>query len=240
MRETVYEFDLSKITRVLQAKYKLFLLIIALCGIVGFTFSKFLIPKTYTSKASVIIVPEDTNDNQAITYSDVQLSQKLVNTYSRIVMSETVGEKVLDNIGLTEEGYSIKDYKEIVSVVSSDDSEILDIVATTNNAELSAKIANEAVQVFSNQVFDIMNIRNVTILDSAKVSKEPSGPNLKLNTALGILVGMLISAALMLIQMHNDTKVKLEEEIKEILNYPVIGVIPEFNLEEKQEVAYGK
>ena len=239
MNET-YEFDLSKVIRVLRSGYKLFLAIIAVCGLLAFAGSKLFIPKTYTSTASVVIVPEETNDKQTITYSDLQLSQKLVNTYSRIVMSESVGEQVLKNLGLFEEGYAVADYKSIVSVHSSEDAEILDITATTTNAKLSEKIANEAVKVFSNQVYDIMNIRNVTVLDSAKIASYPSGPNLKLNTAFGLLIGILISAGIVLVRMHFDTKVKTEEEVKEILDYPVIGVIPEFDVEQKAEVAYGE
>ena len=229
-KDIQYEIDLSRLWEVIMENMKLFLMILIACGTIAFGGTKLLIRKTYSATASVVIVSNDTAKENVMTYNDVQLSQKLVSTYARILMSETVGDKVLANLRLDKEGLTSADYKKIVVVNSADNTEVLDVTATTDDPVLSAEIANEAVKVFSNQVYDIMNIRNVTILDTAKVPIHPSGPNTKRNTALGVLFGALICALITAIKMMRDTTIKTEDEAKDILNYPIIGVIPEVDM----------
>lgn len=237
--EIEYTVDLGKIWSVIRENIRMFVLILLVCGLAAFAGTKLLIPKEYSATSSVVIVSNDTAGEQSITYTDVQLSQKLVSTYSRILMSETVGDKVIKNLALDKEGYTADDYKDIVKVRSSDNTEVLDVVATTGDPMLSARISNEAVKVFSDQVYDIMNIRNVTVLDTAKVPTTPSGPNVKRNTLLGLLAGFLICAVITIVKMLSDTTIKTEDEVKRLLDYPIIGSIPEVDGDSNGGETYG-
>ena len=232
-----YTIDLAKIANVIRKNAIMFLLIITVCGACAFFGSKYMIPKTYSATASVVIVSND-ETNQGITYNDVQLSQKLVTTYSRILRSEAVGERVLANLTLTGNGWTPEDYKEAIDVRSDANTEVLDIVVTTQDPELSARIANETVKVFGDQVYKIMNVRNVTILDRAKVPLQPSGPNMKRNTVLGLAIGFILSVLIAFLKSMQDTKIKSEEEVKELLNYPVIGIIPDIGKSGRSVTSY--
>ena len=75
-----------------------------------------------------------------------------------------------------------------------------------------------------------MQIENVSVLNNAKIPTKKSGPSGLKNTAIGILIGMVICAFITLYQLLTDTKVKTEEEVKVIFDYPIIGVIPEFKV----------
>ena len=108
----------------------------------------------------------------------------------------------------------------------------MNITAKTNDPKLSADIANEVVSVFQQKIYDIMQIENVTILNNAKVPTVPSGPSATKNTAIGAAIGIMICGAYTVIKVLTDTKVKTEEEVKKIFDYPIIGVIPEFDAEE--------
>ena len=218
---TDYIIDLKKIWDVIRKHAVLFTVIIIAASAAAFAGSKFLLKKQYRATATVVIV---SNNDQDITYNDVQLSQKLVDTYSRILTSETVGDRVISNLGLE---MTSSDYKKIINVSSSSNSEVLDVSATTEDPSLSADIANETVKVFSNQVYKIMNIRNVAVLDTAKAPSNPSGPNLKRNALLGAAIGFLLCALIVLWKSLEDTKIKTEDEVKRLLYYPVIGSIPE-------------
>lgn len=232
-----YTIDLLKIINVIKKSALMFLLIITVCGAGAFAGSKFLIPKTYSATASVVIVSND-ETNQGITYNDVQLSQKLVTTYSRILKSEAVGERVLANLSLTGKGWTTDQYKEAVTVRSDTNTEVLDVIVTTRDPELSTMLANETVKVFSDQVYNIMNVRNVTILDRAKTPLLPSGPNTKRNTLLGIAIGFVLSTLLAVLKSLQDTKVKTEDEVKDLLKYPVIGVIPDISKSGRSKKSY--
>lgn len=230
-----YTIDLLKILNIVKKNALMFLLIIVFCGAACFGGTIMLIPKTYSATATVVIVSNE-DANQGITYNDVQLSQKLTATYSRILMSETVGEQVIKNLKLT--GWTSETYKNAVNVSSTNNTEVLDVTVTTQDPNLSEKIANETVNVFSNEVYNIMNVRNVTILDKAKVPTEPSGPNLKRNTGLGLAVGIMICALIALLKSFKDTKMKTEEEVKNALGYPIVGAIPDIAVTGKRRKNY--
>ena len=221
-----YIIDLGKMWNIFRRNFLKIMAVVLIFGLAAYAGTSFLIEKTYKATASVIIVSNE-DSTQGVTYSDVQLSQKLTSTYSRILTSETVGEKVIKNLGLDKEGWTAETYKSAVNVSSSSNTEVLDVSVTTKDPETSAKVANEAVNVFSNQVYDIMNVRNVTVLDKAKIPVKPSGPNVVRNTMLGVALGILLGAVYVVIASFADTKVKTEAEVKEVLGYPVIGLIPE-------------
>lgn len=226
--------DLMKLFEIIKKNIIWFIVTILVLGTLAYVGTSMFIEKTYSATATVIIVQKnDSTANQSVTYNDVQLSQKLVNTYTEILKSEAVGDVVVANLDLYDK-YEInsKTLKEIVSVSAANGTEVMNIKAETTDPKLSADIANEVVSVFQKKIFDIMQVENVTILNNAKVPTKPSGPSLMKNTALGMIVGFVICMAYAVIKLLTDTKVKTEEDVKKIFDYPVIGIIPEFKVEE--------
>ena len=121
-----------------------------------------------------------------------------------------------------------------MKVSSANNTEVMNIEVTTNDPQLSAEIANEVVDVFEEKIYDIMQIENVTTLTDAKVPEKKSGPSTLKNTAIGGVIGLLICAAIVVLQLFTDTKVKTEEEVKKIFDYPIIGSIPDFEIKDTE------
>lgn len=67
---------------------------------------------------------------------------------------------------------------------------------------------------------------NVSIIDKAELPKRPSSPNLSLNLALAIFLGVLASAATIAVREVLDDTFKVPEEIEEALGLTVLGIIP--------------
>ena len=196
--------------------------------IVAYLFSAFLIPEEFTATSRLIVVQQQNSDaNQQITYNDVQLSQKLVNTYSEIIKSEAVLDQVSENLNII---YDAEELKKMLSVASVNNTEVFDVSITSNDPELSADITNEIVDVFRDEVMDIMNVSNITILNEAKVPTEKSGPSNIKNAAIGFMAGFVISGLIVVVRTLKDTKVKTEDEVRAIFDYPIIGVIPNVDL----------
>lgn len=226
--------DLLKLFEIVMKNIVWFIIVIILCGTVAYAGTTLLIDKTYSATATVIIVQNNnSNASQAVTYNDVQLSQKLVSTYTQILQSEAIGDSVVANLDLYDK-YEIDTEKlnKMVEVKAASNTEVMNITATTKDPKLSADIANEMVSVFKKKIFDIMSVENVTVLNSAKIPTKPSGPSVLKNTAIGMMIGAVLCGIYAVIVLLTDTKVKTEEDVKKIFDYPVIGVIPEFNAEE--------
>ena len=196
--------------------------------IVGYLVSAFLLSEEFTATSRLIVVQQQNPDaNQQITYNDVQLSQKLVNTYSEIIKSEAVLDKVSESLNII---YDAEELQKMLSVASVNNTEVFDVSITSNDPELSADITNEIVDVFRDEVMDIMNVSNITILNEAKVPTEKSGPSNIKNAAIGFMAGFVISGLIVVVRTLKDTKVKTEEEVRAIFDYPIIGVIPNVDL----------
>ncbi|MBR0418358.1 MAG: hypothetical protein IJI66_04255 [Erysipelotrichaceae bacterium] len=228
-----YEIDLLQIFEIIKQKFILFILICMVCCTVALCITKFLMKEEFTATAKMIIVQksDSASAQQNYTYSDQQLSQKLAATYSQIIMSEAISDPVITNLDLFEKyGIDSSSYSNIVKVASANNTEVIDVSVTTNDPVLSADIANEVVSVFEDKIFDIMQIENVTTLTDAKVPERKSGPSTMKNTVIGGILGLLICGIITLIQLFTDTKVKTEEEVKKIFNYPIIGSIPDFEI----------
>lgn len=227
--------DLLKLFEIVMKNIVWFIIVIILCGTVAYAGTTLLIDKTYSATATVIIVQNNnSNASQAVTYNDVQLSQKLVSTYTQILKSEAIGDSVVANLDLYDK-YEINSAKlnSLVEVKAANNTEVMNITATTKDPKLSADIANEMVSVFQKKIYDIMSVENVTVLNSAKVPTKPSGPSVLKNTAIGMMIGAVLCGIYAVIVLLTDTKVKTEEDVKKIFDYPVIGVIPEFKVEER-------
>ena len=227
--------DLLKLFEIVMKNIVWFIIVIILCGTVAYAGTTLLIDKTYSATATVIIVQNNnSNASQAVTYNDVQLSQKLVSTYTQILQSEAIGDSVVANLDLYDK-YEIDTEKlnKMVEVKAASNTEVMNITATTKDPKLSADIANEMVSVFKKKIFDIMSVENVTVLNSAKIPTKPSGPSTLKNTAIGMMIGAVLCGIYAVIVLLSDTKVKTEEDVKKIFDYPVIGVIPEFKVEER-------
>lgn len=227
--------DLLKLFEIVMKNIVWFIIVIILCGTVAYAGTTLLIDKTYSATATVIIVQNNnSNASQAVTYNDVQLSQKLVSTYTQILQSEAIGDSVVANLDLYDK-YEIDTEKlnKMVEVKAASNTEVMNITATSKDPKLSADIANEMVSVFKKKIFDIMSVENVTVLNSAKIPTKPSGPSTLKNTAIGMMIGAVLCGIYAVIVLLTDTKVKTEEDVKKIFDYPVIGVIPEFKVEER-------
>ena len=220
------EIDFLQILEIVKKNIIIFISICIFTCVLGFAYGRFYLPETYSATAKIIIVKDETNMSSSnVTSADISFSQKLAATYKQILMSEAISDEVLDNLGLS---IGSGGYKNMVSVNAADNTEIMNISVTSNDPELCARMANEIVDVFVSKIYDIMEIQNVSILNRAKVPTSKSGPNEGKYTLYGLLAGLVICALIAVIKALSDTKIKTEEDAKNILDYPIIGMIPNF------------
>ena len=233
-----YEIDLLQVFEIVKQKLILFILICMVTCTVALCVTKFVMEEEFTATAKMIVVQksDSASAQQNYTYSDLQLSQKLASTYSQIIMSEAISDPVISNLDLYNKyGIDSERYSKIVKVSSANNTEVMNITVTTTDPVLSADIANEVCSVFEEKIYDIMQIENVTTLTDAKVPTRKSAPSTMRNTAIGGMIGLVICGIITIIQLFTDTKVKTEDEVKKIFDYPIIGSIPDFEVNDKEE-----
>ena len=72
-----------------------------------------------------------------------------------------------------------------------------------------------------------MNVDNVNILSPASIGPDPSpvSPNLTLNVAISIVLGLMVGVGLAFLFEYLDQTIKSEQDVEQILGLPVMGSI---------------
>ena len=219
------EVDLKELFGYFLKRISIIIAITFLFLITGFVYITFIRTPLYKGDTTLILVNKnsDNTNNQSITQNDIVLNQKLVSTYTQIVKSKKVLNQVIKTLNLR---YSYGELYNFVGVSNVSDTEIIKISVSNENAELAASIANCVANVFKEEVINIYNLENVTIIDKAEVQSKPY--NIKLVKTLGIsfVGGVAVSIMLLFVLYYFDTSIKSSEEVEKKLGIPVIGTIP--------------
>ena len=115
-----------------------------------------------------------------------------------------------------------------LAVSNESDTQIISISATTNDPQLSKKIVDTTVSVFTQEVKDTLNINNITTVDEAKLQTTPVSPSLTKNLVIGGLVGLIVSIGIIFIRFMLDNRIHTKEDAENYLGIPNLGVIPYF------------
>ncbi|WP_239747812.1 Wzz/FepE/Etk N-terminal domain-containing protein [Mammaliicoccus sp. P-M56] len=221
MEETI---DLSKLLLILKKnmKYLIILPIVFLALSMVITFV-FMTPK-YSSSTQVLVNQKET-DNQMMA-QQVQSNLQLVNTYSEIIKSPRILDKVSKNL---KGKYSSNEISGMLTVSNQSESQILNIVVENESREAASTVANEIANVFSKDVSKIMNVDNVSILSKADTNGNQISPQPLVNSVVGIFLGLIVALIIIFLKEILDKRIKTEEDVVEILDLPVLGTIQDFS-----------
>ena len=85
---------------------------------------------------------------------------------------------------------------------------------------------------------DIIKGSSAAIVSKARRPGAPYTPNVRQNATYGVLLGVLMAVAYVVLRVLMDVRVKGEEDLAMISDAPVLGVIPNFDSEEKESYGY--
>ncbi|PFP16980.1 capsular biosynthesis protein [Priestia megaterium] len=220
MEETI---SLRELFAVLRKRLWLIVLITIIAATVSAVISFFVLTPVYESKTQ-ILVNQAKNDQQLYNNQTVQTNVQLINTYNDIITSPAILDKVVKELKLDK---SAADLSDQIQVTSAQDSQVAQIVVQDTSAKRAADIANTTAGVFQKQVPKLMNVDNVKVLSKAALGENPSPvkPQPLLNVAIAIVVGLMVGVGLSFLLEYLDNTLKTEQDIENILELPVMGVI---------------
>ena len=217
------EINLHEIFTYFKERILLLIAIILVVVACGSIYSVFLKTPLYQSNVTVVLVSEESSTTQSYSSSDVQLNKSLVGTYSEIIKSRKVLDQVINNLSLD---ISTAELSSNITVASVNDTEIIKVSVLDKNNIDAANIANEIVKVFSQEVTEIYQIQNVSVVDDARVSQNPYNINLVKDLLIYFVVGIVVALAIIFILYYFDTTIKSSNEIEEKFGLPIFGVVP--------------
>ena len=174
----------------------------------------------YQSVTTIVLVNENKDNYNT---SELQLNKGLVGTYSEIIKSRKVLNKVINNLDIDR---TVNELSENISVSSVEDTEIIKIVVSDTDSKLAAEIANETAEVFMKEIQKIYSLDNVSVVDQALEAKAPYNINFVKDNVIYLLVGLVLSCGVIFVMFYFDTTIKSGEEIESKLVLTVIGIVP--------------
>lgn len=214
--------DLNELFREIVKHLKLIVILCILFGVSGFFGTKLLIAPTYTASTSIYLTPQ-ISESGSLDYNSQLSNSKLVNNVVELITENNIMSEVAKNVGLE----SAESVKKLVSVTNESNTEIITISAITTDPKLSKDIANDTVNTFIRTMQKNLNVSNIEVVDKAKLSYVPSGPNVKKNTLLATMVGFVLGCGYVVLRFLFDNRLRTKKEAEKYLGIPVFCEIPE-------------
>ena len=128
-------------------------------------------------------------------------------------------------------GYNVsaKEMQKAVSVTTQQQSQVFTISAKSNDPEKAQAIANAVAQTFKSKIKSIMNVNNVTIVSPASRGTK-TFPKTSLFTLAGIVLGLIISIALIVLRDSFNTTVRDDDYLTKELGLTNLGHVSHFHL----------
>ncbi|MED3834989.1 YveK family protein [Peribacillus frigoritolerans] len=223
MEETI---SIKDIYHTLKKRWKLIVLLTLCAALISGSISYFLLTPVYQA-SSQILVNQKQSENP-LDSIQIQSNIDMINTYSVIIKSPAILEKVIDYLDLTQ---SIDQISQKITINSQENSQVFSVTVQDSNPTKAVEIANAVSTTFQKEIKGIMNVDNVSVLAKAEVKENPTPikPNPLLNIAIAVVVGLMAGIGLAFFLEFLDNTIKDEKDIGKLLGVPVLGSIPKIS-----------
>lgn len=216
------EIDLREICLLLFSKLWLIILTAVFTGAAAFGISMFLIQPTYDSTTKIYILNKQ--EENTVTYSDVQLGTQLTKDYAQLITSRLVLEKVIEELQLKDMDYEGMLRK--VSVETPTDTRILSITVSDADPVLAMQIANSIRESAAQHIKNVMDIEAVNVAETANLPTQKASPSVMKWVAGGSVAGAFLVVAILLLVYFLDDTIKTSDDVEKYLGLSTLALIP--------------
>lgn len=232
------EIDLWKLLQAYLNKWWIIALAVVVFAGAMLTYTMNWVTPKY--RASVTIYVNNNRSSEKLDYvssNDLSTSQKLVNTYTNMLTSDTVLEKVIE---ATEQDYTSEQLRKLISTQQVDETEIFKVFVVHPDPTVAAQLANAVALTAPEVIADFVEGSSTKIIDYAKLPTSPYSPSYAKNAVLGGLIGAVLAVVLITVQTLLDVRIKDEADLLDLFDYPILGQIPDMDQQPSSKHAYGE
>jgi len=219
--------ELTDYLRVLR-KYWVLIVALVLVGVAAAAAYSLAKTPEYSSSAKVFVSTQSSDNVSDLTQGNTY-SQQRVKTYVNLVSTPIVLQPVIAALELNITAGQLGGQ---VSAVATPDTTIIQITATSEDPVLAAELANTTAESLTGVVAKIESTDDgatspvkLTRVQEANVPTTPGSPNVPLNLALGVLVGLALGIAFAVLRETLDTRIRNERDIEGLTEIPIMGGI---------------
>ncbi|PXW81374.1 chain length determinant protein EpsF [Nitrosomonas sp. Nm84] len=165
-----------------------------------------------------------------------EISQKLGRNHPSYIGAKAEVEKLRSELNKhikTTTDNAISQVTEIRAALEEQRTKVLSLNRARDELQLLTREVEGAQQAYNSAMQRLnqttlegqSNLSNVSILDAAKIPDKPDSPKLLLNMVLSVFLGTLLGLGVGLLAEMIDQRVRSPEDLVDVLQTPVLGVI---------------
>ena len=221
--QNTMEIDVFQLLNTLWKRKLIIALVAIVTGALAFAYSSFIVKPEYTSTTRIYVVNRNQGDKPGLTNQDLQAGSYLVKDYREIILSQDVLEKVVTDLQLD---MPTKNLASKIQVTVPVDTRIVSISVKDKQPEEANRISYSVRYTAPQNITSVTRVSDVTTLEEARPATSPSSPNIRRNTLIAFLGGLGVVVVVVLLVELLDVRVKRPEDIEDVMQIPLLGVIP--------------
>ena len=230
------EIDLVELLYRLLEKARYLVLGALIGALIAGVYTLQFVKPTYQATSKLYIV---NNKDSVINLQDLQMSTNLAQDYIEVFDTFTVKENATNKLLQLCEANGVecpdKDVKVKVNVTNQNGTRILTVAATSTNPQIAMWKADAYAEAAQQFIAEVMRTDEPSTFERAEqvgIPENPVSPNKTRNIILGFIIGMVIAAAVVIVQFIVDDRVRNAEVLEKKLGLPVLGMMPATGQEE--------
>lgn len=164
----------------------------------------------------------DFQESNQIIQSEGIVNSNLFSTYSELIKSNMIMEKVKTNLKLDIE---LDELRKNIEVSRITDTQLMKITVKNSNPGLACEIANEIIKEFSNNIQRFYNV-NIYIVDEAIIDYVPYNVNHMRDIIVFFAIAIILSIIYVVLIYKFDTTIKSEETVEKEIGLKTLISIP--------------
>jgi capsular polysaccharide biosynthesis protein len=178
-----------------------------------FIYSEATTVQTYSATVSLFVTNTDRSTTNEVTYVELRTSSLLVDTYIVILKSNTVLNKVADNLGVDLSAGAIRG---MMTAEAIDDTEAFNVTISCADKELAVNLANEIAKIAPDEIRRVVQAGETVCIDQAETATMDSN-GAAAHTVLGGIIGFVVSCIIVILAFTLDTKIWDEADLEKAL-----------------------
>lgn len=219
-RNDEIEIDLKELFYVLLGKIWVIILVTALgFGIAGGYTLAFVEP-VYSSTSLLYVMSKSTS---VTSLTDLQIGSSLTQDYQVFITSRPVVDKVIEELELD---MTYEQFVENVSVENPTNTRFIYITVNHNDAYMAKTIVDKLADVSAERMGTIMETEPPNVADYGHIAENQTSPNVMKNALLGAILGLVGSAAVIIVLYLMNDAIHTTEDVEKYLGINTLGLIP--------------
>jgi succinoglycan biosynthesis transport protein ExoP len=215
---------LSRYTTVAKRWAWLIILGVVICGVGTYAVSKFMRPVYQASTTLILTVGTGPS-----AYDTTTATLEALPTYTQLIQTN----KVLNPVLVQHPGLTMPALLGMMTVKPQSNTQLIELDVENTNPVLAAQLANQIGQSFEQYTATSL-AGNIQVLP-AEVPVSPIKPKPSLDAAIGALVGLGLSIALIIIFEWLDGRLVNPEEVQEKMGLETLTIIPRLSRKERNK-----